>query len=400
MPCDLRVPVPPATCKKPAVAGPEDNDDEPMFVETGLTNPLVAANMVPFLASMQGTGENVGIAAFAVFALRYQLRVHIWFGDQCVDVVEEYAPWAVGSVNHRPCYEAVSCRVSEAGDVSMHDHDVHRMNHWVAAIDLDRVDSSTVDLTHEDGPESQDMLFAFYMSLSRLVLKTVADGDCALDAMCLMLGSPRTLASRETIRHACAGFAGTHINNKALIAMLNRTGEMTEHLGLDELETSGGMLMTSLLEVSAPAIHHGHGDVLSVHVPAGIPPAREYKPEEIAAVAWKCRMKPSPTDRVLQVLEQLPEQCLKQMVEEFKGRPVAAVAEIKAKKRFIISRGQFLKHKREAVQQFVDWVVDRYGDGKHCVMLKKGLIPRGCFASYVRAHEPLMRKCKLTANKK
>ena len=58
VPCDLRVPVPPATCKKPAVAGPEDSDDEPVFVHTGLTNPTVAANMLPFLHSLQGTGRN------------------------------------------------------------------------------------------------------------------------------------------------------------------------------------------------------------------------------------------------------------------------------------------------------------------------------------------------------
>ena len=42
------------------------------------------------------------------------------------------------------------------------------------------------------------------------------------------------------------------------------------------------------------------------------------------------------------------------MVEEFKGRPIAVVAESKAKSHFIIPRGHFLKHKREAVQQFLD----------------------------------------------
>ena len=149
--------------------------------------------------------------------------------------------------------------------------------------------------------------------------------------------------------------------------------------------------MTSPLgQVPAPAIHHGHGDGVSVYVPAGIAPARVYSPEEISAVAWKCRMKPSPPDGILQMLVQLPESCINEMVEEFKGRPVAVVAEIKAKSRFIISRGHALKHKREAVQQFVDWVVVRYGDSKGCAMLKQGLIPRVWFASYVRAHEELL----------
>ncbi len=67
------------------------------------------------------------------------------------------------------------------------------------------------------------------------------------------------------------------------------------------------MLTTSPLgQVPALAIHHGHGDAVSVYVPAGIAPARVYSLEEISAVAWKCRMKSSPPDGILQVLVQLP----------------------------------------------------------------------------------------------
>ena len=185
--------------------------------------------------------------------------MHVWFQDQCLDVVKEYAPWAVGFVNHRPIYDAISCRVSRKEGLSLHDHNVRRMNHWVAAIGFVREDSSTVDRTREGGTESEELFFAMYLSLNRLVVKTIADGDCALDAMCLMLGVPRTLASRKTIRRECGLFARSHIENKALVAMLHTTGEMSEHLGLEELEASGGLLMTSLLEVPAPAIHHGHG---------------------------------------------------------------------------------------------------------------------------------------------
>ena len=190
VPCDLRVPVPPATSKKPAVAGPEDSDDEPIFVDSGLTNPILAAKMVPFLDSMLDIGANVGIAAFVDFAFRYQLQVHVWIQDQCWDVVKEYAPWAVGFINHRPIYDAISCRVSPKEGLSLHDHDMSKMNHWVVAIGFDREDSSTVDRTREDGTESEELFFGLYLSLQRLVVKTIADGDCALDAMCLMLGVP------------------------------------------------------------------------------------------------------------------------------------------------------------------------------------------------------------------
>ncbi len=111
-------------------------------------------------------------------------------------------------------------------------------------------------------------------------------------------------------------------------------------------------------------------------------------------------MTPSPPERILQVLGQLPGNCINEIVEEFKGRPVAVVAESKATSHFLTSGGHFLKHKRAAVQQFVDWGEVRYGDSKGCATLKQGVIPRGWFASYVRAHEPLLKACKLYATKK
>ena len=105
-----------------------------MFVDTGLTNPIVAADMVPFFDLMQCTGEHLGIAAVVVFALRYRLRVHVWVQDQCLDVVKEYAAWAVGFVNHRPIYDAISCKVSPQG-LSLHDHNVRRLGgcDWVCS---------------------------------------------------------------------------------------------------------------------------------------------------------------------------------------------------------------------------------------------------------------------------
>jgi hypothetical protein len=172
VPCEVRVPVPvPATIKKPAVVGPESSDDEPMFSDTGLTNPGVAADMATFLDSMQKTGEYIGIGAFVLFALRYRLRVHAWFQGVCQDLVNE--------------------------GLILLGHVVESMNHWVVAIDFGEHDGPLVDLTREEGTDAEEHFFAFYLSLNRLVLRTIADGDCGLDGMCLMLGLPRTLANRK-----------------------------------------------------------------------------------------------------------------------------------------------------------------------------------------------------------
>jgi len=210
--------------------------------------------------------------------------VHVWFKDVCRDVVNEFAPWANDFIDYRPIYDAISCGTSEGTGLSLHDHDVGSMNHWVVAIAFEVQDISTVDRTREGGTESEELFFGLYLSLHRLVVKTIADGDCGLDAMCLMLGVPRTLASRRTIRHDCSKFARTNVGNRALIAMLHTTGEMHENLGLYELLPSGVSLMTSLLEEPAPAIHHGDGVCVPVPTDIAPPPARDYSPEEVSAL--------------------------------------------------------------------------------------------------------------------
>ena len=84
----------PAISNKPAVVGQGSSDDEPILLGTGLTNPAVATELGKFLLSMQGDCQYVGIAAFVLFALRYRLRVGVWFGDERKDLVNEFAPWA------------------------------------------------------------------------------------------------------------------------------------------------------------------------------------------------------------------------------------------------------------------------------------------------------------------
>ena len=139
--------------------------------------------------------------------------------------------------------------------------------------------------------------------------------------------------------------------------MLNVTGEMSENLGLYELLPSGVLLMTSLLEAPAPAIHHGHGDGVSVHVPTDIapPPARDYSPEELRAMVWKCRLHKSSPESIQSLLQKLPEECIKEMVERFRERQVAGASKsAPSRSYFIIKRDAFQTHKTKAVQQFVD----------------------------------------------
>ena len=80
------------------------------------------------------------------------------------------------------------------------------------------------------------------------IVKTVADGDCGLDVMCLMLGWRRCKQNRDLLRNELCAFALMHIANRAFVAMLHEVGELREHLGLFELDSAG----KALLAVSRP----------------------------------------------------------------------------------------------------------------------------------------------------
>ena len=88
--------------------------------------------------------------------------------------MQDYASCVVGFADHRPIYDAISCRLSQEG-LNMNAHNVRRINHWVVAFKVH--DLNTVEQTREDGTEHEELLNAYYLSLSGLVVKTMADGD-------------------------------------------------------------------------------------------------------------------------------------------------------------------------------------------------------------------------------
>ena len=114
------------------------------------------------------------------------------------------------------------------------------------------------------------------------IVKTIANGDCGLDVMCLMLDWSRCDQNRNVLRSEMAAFALRHLGNRAFIAMLAGVGESRTHLGLIELGQTGA----ELLEEAQP----GDGD--GPPAGAGTPEAaqRHFSDEESIAVTWTCRL--------------------------------------------------------------------------------------------------------------
>ena len=74
------------TIETPAVAGSEDVDDEVVAFPV-LENAKVAAEMNKLIIELQTQRNYVGVSAFLIFALRYRLRVCVWYGARCADLL-------------------------------------------------------------------------------------------------------------------------------------------------------------------------------------------------------------------------------------------------------------------------------------------------------------------------
>ena len=95
------------------------------------------------------------------------------------------------------------------------------------------------------------LFHALYASLGINVIQTVAEGDCGLDVACMLLRQPRGRRQRNTLRCELCAFALEHVGNRALVASVNRLGELTANLGFFELESSAALLLAT--------VHDGRG---------------------------------------------------------------------------------------------------------------------------------------------
>ena len=179
--------------------------------------------------------------------------------------------------------------------------------------------------------------------------------------------------------------------------MLSDVGELTVHLGLHELESAGASLMACPLEEALVVANHGDGVIVQASADPPLLTDRDFSAEELSALAWKCRMGKSCPEVLALLLQRLPEECITQLVEVYRTRSTAVDTSTAAEKKnyFIYKRDVFQHHKTKAVKQFLQWIVDAYGEGTVRRMKDTGRLGYGCFIAYARAHKELARACCL-----
>ena len=141
---------------------------------------------------------------FVLLCLYYGMRMKIWYGDQCKDIVDEYIPWASEHCKATSHIDAIYCAFKvdpETGVASIRpagpDVPMNQLNHFVA----------TIGLRHclVTGTACDSSLEAFYLPKGQCPLPTVAEGNCSLDICVQSRGLPQTPDEFQEMRDRLAG---------------------------------------------------------------------------------------------------------------------------------------------------------------------------------------------------
>ena len=392
--------------KPPAVAGSDVHvrnvaDVDPvdnLVAASGLYNHRVAAELNTFALAMEEPRGYIGIAMFVIFALRYRVRVFLWFGDTCEDALLQYAPWANDAVSAVAKCHAVSCKFRDDGSVRGLDDEAFRTNHWVAGFPLDGGGAPGGASLADSMCEETRFLYAQYLSHSVQLAATVTDGDCGVDVMCSMLGWNRSSVNRDALRSELCAYILKHAGNRALVAMLRHTGEIDNHLGLYELDVAGAALVAA----RPPEHRHGDGGAQGALCEGPKHAERHYSEEEVLALRRKCGLRTAGREMVVRMLKRLPDECVKALVREYTTRGDGEEkTQTQAAPTFLLVRDASLFKKRRAAEYFLAWMEEHQGPlhEKTTRALQRGRFPRGLFKAFATEH-PAVGRATEAGNKK
>jgi hypothetical protein len=191
----------------------------PMHARAGMLQSLI--NLARRLRLPRTT---VGYSAFVLFGLSQRCRPFIWEGEERIDLILVYAPWAE-SYCHRECaVDGVACAMvaRSGGHAEMHPiseaHPLSETHHWIAGHNIGG------DMGQGVGP-----MQTFYNPLGMVLLGTVVDNDCGLDTMCMMLQMPQTAEHRDLLRIGVSDYLLRHLDtpwmHELMVALCELSGE-------------------------------------------------------------------------------------------------------------------------------------------------------------------------------
>ena len=240
--------------------------------------------------------------------------------------------------------DAILCRAVVDEDTGLlqvrrvvEDAEALAANHYVACLPcLDHQDESS----HDDGVgddgwyvEDEDLV-GYYRSVGVVVVHTVRNGDCAFDAMGLMVGEPRTEARRRELRFEVVDYMLKHAENAALHRALAHCCELSiPHDCGDELMADHVPL---LFRGSESAESGDEADLPAEHTDT-----RTFPALVVDAVAWASGLSQCDGEAALALCRRLPSWCLDEQVRNFNERRAGPEAEPSSGgKKFAAERGK------------------------------------------------------------
>ena len=177
----------------------------------------------------------LGLFDFVAWAAEAGVRVYVLFGDSQVDVLHLFHPTAAAELPMpaRPPYHVVASRIDEGLVLAVDTvltADVNSMNHWLAASVIAPSDAGDVAAPGDGGlgPETvgagasvvadptlmsmrlansdHTFLQTYYRTMGFYVHVTAAQGDCGVDAACILEGGPRGYVAWKTWRSRVSRF--------------------------------------------------------------------------------------------------------------------------------------------------------------------------------------------------
>ena len=361
----------------------------------------IVEQVVALSRDMGRKGAYVGQVAFVLLAPKRKMRLHLWVGAERVDVIAKFAPWAQSVCTEGALGDAILCRVVVDEDTGLlqvfrvtDDASAMAANHFVACLpcEVDHHDDGVA----EDGWYVEDAdIVSYYQSVGVLVVHTVRDGDCAFDAMCLMVGEPRTAARRAELRFELVDYLLKHAENTALHLALRDTGELT-------IPHDGGGWVYELAQGLRLWDASGEGESdeeAGGAEPAGGPPPdlRQFPESVVLAVAWATGLKTCDEAKTIALCRSLPPWCLDEQVRKYSERQDAQDAEPskscqKGSKEVRGSKGSkhtssLLLNRERAAKKFEAFLKQKG------IEMKPGQkLPYGTFPAYFKANPDLAER--------
>ena len=293
--------------------------------DTDGSSATVVDAMIAFARAIARPSRYAGQFAFLLFGIMKHLRMYMWEGEARVDLIAVYAPWAATQ-----CPASARAGADAIAAQARHDEGANQL--VCRPIDdqtpLETVNHFVGGLPHirGRGAGEDNGIEAFYHRLGVVVVKTVADGDCAIDVMCLAGGMQRAVANRQRLRLELASFLIDHVADARFQEAFCLCGELPEGDG-DE-GTHGGWSVGSGPQQGT----HGGGD--GVSGPQGpLPGTRDgeedapFSEQTLAAVARSCRLVNPARDMLVRICRALPQWCLAEQVAQYRRRPAGRTPE-------------------------------------------------------------------------